>query len=738
MITKIKKRNGSIVGFDEKKIVNAVFKAGEATRDFDRKEAKNVSDIVIQILEQKYKSKTPSVEDIQDIVEIALIAKNHAKAAKAYILYREEHNKARERQKEIMEGFTTNLPLSENSLRVIAGRYLKRDAKTGKIVETPEEMFLRVADALANVEKKYKKSKKEIEDIKQDFFSIMSNFEFTPAGRTVTNAGSDTALVANCIVLHPQDSMEGIFQTLKDAALLQQLGSGLGFPFHLLRPAGSRTIRTKGVSSGPVSFLRVYNEAFGIIKQQGRHGANMAVMSVDHPDILDFIHCKAVEGEIRNFNISVGITNEFMREVKSNSKKPWMCQFGGIKMKPRTITRDNNHIVTDIKETTITARELFQEIVSAAWNNGEPGVVFLDEVNRTNPVPGLGKIEACNPCGEQFLHDGDVCNLGSINLEKFVTKDKKIDIVKLKKVTRSAVRLLDNVIDISDFHVDRVNNVFRKNRRLGLGIMGFADMLYLMGIRYNSKKGFDTAAEVMKIINTEAHEMSKQLAKEKGIFENYNLSIYKGSGIKMRNAALTTVAPTGSISMMFDVSSGVEPYFALSYYKQVMGGQNLYYTNKHLENILKERGLYSEELIEKISETGSIQNIKEIPQDIKDVFVVAMDISAEDHIRMQAAFQKHTDNAISKTINFPNLATQQDVIDGYLLAWKLGCKGCTVYRDGSREVQVLNLIEKKKESQNKESGSKVTKIDCPECGEMMEMKEGCATCAYCGYSYCSV
>ena len=728
MIEQIKKRDGSIVSFDINKIIDAICKAGIATEgnSFKREKAVEVGDIVSQVIDRKFKKKVPSVEEIQDIVEISLIAKNYAQIAKAYILYREEHTKLRERQQDIMNGFTTSLPFTENALKVLAGRYLNRDAKTGAIIESPEGMFERVSKALANVEQKYGKSKEDISKIQKEFFDVMTNFEFIPAGRTLTNAGAETALVANCIVLHPQDSMDSIFETLKEAALLQQSGSGLGFPFHLLRPTGTRTIRSKGVASGPVSFLRVYDSAFGVIKQQGRHGANMAVMSVEHPDILDFITCKRVEGDIKNFNISVGITDKFMKEVQSNSNTPWQCTFNGKKMPPRIITKDQYGNVVEVKDSIMSAKEIFREIVTAAWNNGEPGIVFLDTVNKTNPIPKLGRIEACNPCGEQFLHDGDVCNLGSINLEKFVTKDKKLDEEKLRKVTRIATRMLDNVVDISNFPVERVNKVFRGNRRLGLGIMGFADMLYLLDIKYDSKEGFAMAEKVMKTISSEAKSMSQDLAKEKGEFPNFKLSIHKE---KQRNLALTTVAPTGSISMLLDVSSGVEPYFALSYYKEVMGGQKLYYTNKHLERVLKENNIYSQELIEKISKTGSLQDIKEIPQKIKDVFVVAMDISAINHIRIQAAFQKYTDNAISKTCNFPNTATIDDVAKGYMLAWRLNCKGCTVYRDGSRNVQVLNLLKDKK---------KEKKEECPECGNTMEIKEGCATCTSCGFSYCSL
>ncbi|MDP3964506.1 MAG: adenosylcobalamin-dependent ribonucleoside-diphosphate reductase [bacterium] len=597
---------------------------------------------------------------------------------------------------------------SQNSLEVFTRRYasIKKDGTK----ETPEEMCRRVAHALAIVETDYGKTPDQIKQIEVEFYGILMRKEFTPAGRTLTNAGTEFPIVANCIVLNIQDSMDSIFTTLRDASLLQQAGSGLGFPLHLMRPAGSNTKRSQGQASGPISFLKVYNQSFGVIKQQNRHGANMAVMRVDHPDILEFIHCKEKEGEIKNFNISVGLTNEFMRAVERNDGEPWYCQWKDEKIKPRHITRDGGETAIQVTEVTMTARELFDEIIDAAWGNGEPGCVFLDAVNDTNPIPGLGRIEACNPCGEQFLHDSDVCNLGSINLEQFVTEEKRIDTARLKEVTRASVRMLDNVIDISNFPAERVNTTARNNRRVGLGVMGFADMLYQMGVGYNTEEGRQAAETAMGTIQEAAHQMSEELAEEKGVFKNYDKSVFIQQGRKMRNAALTTVAPTGTISMLLDVSGGVEPYFALAYhYKGILGGNvQLHYVNKHLEKALKDRGLYSEKLMERIIKSGTLQDIDEVPEDIKQTFVVAMDISAEDHIKMQAAFQRHVDNSISKTINFPNSATKQDVMDGYLLAWRLGCKGSTVYRDGSREFQILNLNDEKKKKAAEETDTQTS------------------------------
>jgi ribonucleoside-diphosphate reductase alpha chain len=597
---------------------------------------------------------------------------------------------------EIKSREEVNQSFSENALKMMRKRYLLIDREGNQ--ETPFDMFLRVAKTLAEVERDYGRDAKFVRKTQQEFFEIMVNKEFTPAGRTLTNAGSTTPLVANCIVLPIEDSMEGIFQTLKEAALLQQAGAGLGFSLDRLRPAMSPTIKSRGVASGPVSFLKIYNEAFGVIKQQGRHGANMAMMSVDHPDILDFIRAKEIEGEIRNFNISVKVTDQFMEAVINRPNEPWYCTWQGKKVKPRRILRHPNGSVYGFEELDITAKEIFDEIVNYAWTNGEPGIVFIDTVNKTNPLPGLGPIETSNPCGEQFLHPYDNCNLGSINLAVFV-RDGQIDYERLKKVTKIAVRLMDNVIDRFDFPVAKVTELAKKNRRIGLGIMGFADMLYQLGIKYNSEEGLETAEKVMATIGQTAHEMSQELAKEKGVFPNWKQSIFAKKKVKMRNAALTTVAPTGSISMMFDTSSGIEPNFALAYVKQDKDGERYHYLNRYFEEELRRRHFSESEIAaikEEVLKTGSIQHLASLPQDLRDTFVISMDMSGEDHVRMQAAFQKQVDNSISKTINFPNSATREDIGRSYILAWQLGCKSCTVYRDGSRMIQILNIGEGEK------------------------------------------
>lgn len=585
-----------------------------------------------------------------------------------------------------------NESFSENALKMMRKRYLAIDPKTGK-QETPTDMLHRVSKALASIEKKYHHNGSFVKKTEEDFFNIMASKEFTPAGRTMTNAGSDTVLIANCIVLAIHDSMEGIFQTLKEAALLQQAGCGLGFALDELRPAMSTTKRSRGVSSGPVSFLKVYNEAFGTIKQQGRHGANMAMMSVDHPDILDFIRSKEKEGAIANFNISVKVTDEFMNKLVKTPDAQWYCTWKGKKTKPHKVLRYPNGSVYGFEETNITVGQLFDELVRYAWTNGEPGIVFIDKINRTNPLPGLGEIMSSNPCGEQFLHAYDNCNLGSINLAEFV-KDGKMDWKRLRFVTRTAVRMMDNVIDGFNFPVPQVTEMAKDNRRIGLGIMGFADMLYQLGIRYDSPSGFKMGEKVMDFVTKESHQMSTELAKEKGSFPNIKLSVFAKKHIKMRNAALTTVAPTGSISMMLDTSSGIEPNFALAYVKQDKDGQQYHYLNKYFEAELHRRKFSEKkinEIKEEITKTGSIQHLADLPKDLKNTFVISMDIAGSDHVKMQAAFQAHVDNSISKTINFPNSATHEDIKNSFIDAWELGCKSCTVYRDGSRNIQILNL-----------------------------------------------
>jgi ribonucleoside-diphosphate reductase alpha chain len=589
-----------------------------------------------------------------------------------------------------IDGVTTGLDFTTNALRVMKARYLMTNESTGEL-ETPEEMFRRVASKIASTEK-------DKELWTRRFEEVMLRFEFIPAGRTLANAGARTALVSNFVVLHMDDSLESIFETLKEAALLQQAGSGVGFPFHLLRPAGLKCKQTLGNASGPMSFLRVYSDAFQIIQQHGRHGANMALMRIDHPDILEFIDGKSRDGTFQNFNFSIGFTDEFMQRVISNDPEPWMCQWQGTKMPPRRITRDAVGRIADISDRTLSAPELMNEIIDSAWRNGEPGCVFIDTVNRSNPVPGCGPIECCNPCGEQFLHSGDACNLGAVNLEKFVTADGRVDSERLADVVRVAVRMLDDVIDLTEFPVARVSNTFRANRRMGLGIMGLADMLFLLKLPYNSAEGREVAGSVMKLIRDTAIDESVKLGAEKGNFPHFDKSIWAGRYPTMRNASLTNVAPTGSTSMLLDVSSGVEPYFALAYRRgNCLAGPMKPFVNKHLSRALSDAGCLNDAVMDQILQTGTLQHVVGIPEEIKRVYVTSLDITATDHILMQSAVQKNCCNAISKTINFANNATRDMVRTGFIEGWMAGCKGLTVYRNGSREFQVLETNAKKEE-----------------------------------------
>ncbi|OGY56841.1 MAG: ribonucleoside-diphosphate reductase, adenosylcobalamin-dependent, partial [Candidatus Colwellbacteria bacterium RBG_13_48_8] len=521
-----------------------------------------------------------------------------------------------------------NNSFTENALKMMKKRYLVFNNEGHQ--ESPADMLQRIARALADIEKKYGASAQQAKQHEESFLDVMANKEFTPAGRTITNAGADTRVVANCIVLPIEDSMEGIFQTLKEATLLQQAGAGLGFAFDKLRPAMSPTITSRGVSSGSVSFMKVYDSAFGIIKQQGRHGANMAMISVEHPDFLDFISSKMREGDIRNFNISIKLTDKFMKKVMGSPDSQWYCTWKGKRVKPNRVIRNPNGSVSGTELIDISAGEVFEEIAKYAWRNGEPGVVFIDEINRRNPLPELGVIYTSNPCGEQFLHAYDSCNLGSINLAVLVKKGK-IDYERLKHVTRVAVRMLDNVIDLFDFPVAKVTEMAQRNRRIGLGVMGFADMLYQLGVKYNSNEGYAVAEKVMGTIQEEAHGASQELAEEKGTFPNLKFSVFvKGrKKIKMRNAALTTVAPTGSVSMMFDCSSGLEPNFALAFIKQDKDGVLYHYLNKHFEAELDRRRFNDEEkeaIRKEVVDKGSIQHLTHLPQDLRDTFVVAMDM----------------------------------------------------------------------------------------------------------------
>ncbi|AMV72417.1 vitamin B12-dependent ribonucleotide reductase [Desulfuromonas carbonis] len=606
---------------------------------------------------------------------------------------------------------SATLALSKNALTVLERRYLKRDAE-GKVLETASDMFRRVAETIASAEDKLKTGI-DSKALADEFFRMMTSLEFLPNSPTLMNAGRELGQLSACFVLPVGDSMESIFEAIKNTALIHKSGGGTGFSFSRIRPANDVVLSTKGVSSGPLSFMKVFDAATETIKQGGtRRGANMGIMRVDHPDIMDFIMCKRDQTVLTNFNISVGMTEKFMEAVESDGEYEIINPRDGevIKMMP--------------------ARKVFEHIVDLAWTNGEPGIIFLDRLNRDNPTPLVGEIEATNPCGEQPLLPYESCNLGSINLAKMV-KNGDVDWDHLKKVVHAGTRFLDNVIEVNKYPIPEIDEMTRSNRKIGLGVMGWADLLILCGIPYSSPEAVALGEKLMKFITDESRKASQELAKERGPFPNYKGSIFDKKGAKpVRNATCTTIAPTGTISIMANASSGVEPLFAVSYVRQVLDKDKLIEVHPLFEQIAKERGFYSKELMEEIAEHGTVQDVKGVPADVRRVFVTSHDITPEDHIKMQAAFQKYTDNAVSKTVNFTHDASREDVATVYRLAYKMGCKGVTIYRDGSRDMQVLSVAKKEEHPENvvpMESRKGSRKRDRPRAlkGATYQMETGC-------------
>jgi ribonucleoside-diphosphate reductase alpha chain len=663
-LRKIKKRDGRITDFDPDRIKNAIHKAFLAVELGDGEKAENVTNEVVKRLEEKFKEKTPSVEDAQDTVVAVLKQKGYGKVAQAYQDYRDK----KEELRALREKLGIEPKLTVNALEVLKARYLLRDEQEN-ITETPTKLFERVAKAIAQVDKTFG-GKPE-----KTFYQMMAKLEFLPNTPTLFNAGTDIGQLSACFVLPVHDSLDGIFTTVKNMALIEQTGGGVGFNFSKLRPKGDLVRSTKGVASGPVSFMRIFDTSTEVIKAGGkRRGAMMGILRVDHPDVLEFIVAKQNPALLSNFNVSVAVTDEFMAAVAADEAY-WLVN-------PR-----NGEKVKRLK-----ARDVWRLMARSAWASGDPGVVFIDEINRHNPTPEVGRIESTNPCGEQPLLPYESCNLGSINLSRMV-EDGKISWEKLRETVRNAVHFLDNVVDANVYPLKEIAEITRANRKIGLGVMGFADMLIMLGVPYDSEEALKLGEKVMRFIEEEAHKKSVEIAEARGSFPNFERSVWKERYGAFRNATVTTVAPTGTISIIAGCSSGIEPLFAVSFMRNVLGGARLFETNALFEEIAKARGFYSAELLEEIARTGSVQKTAGVPDDVKRLFVTALDIDPVWHVKMQAAFQRFTDNAVSKTVNLPNEAKVEDVQKIYDMAWQLKCKGVTVFRYGSKPEQVLYIGE---------------------------------------------
>jgi ribonucleoside-diphosphate reductase alpha chain len=634
------------------------------------------------LAEESTEQEIHEIEEKRTVMKTSNTDKTRKREAEAVVVAKEENI---EKEKEVMVVNTqapAGIILTDNALQVLEKRYLKKD-KQGKLIETPEEMFRRVAHTIAVAEVEYG-GEADAKKWEERFYQLMMGLEFLPNSPTLMNAGRELGQLSACFVLPIEDSMESIFETVKNTALIHKSGGGTGFSFSRLRQERDRVGSTGGVASGPVSFMRAFDVATDVIKQGGtRRGANMAILSVDHPDILRFITSKEDMVSLTNFNISVAVTKAFMEAVKAGT--------------------DYNLINPRTKEVVgkLNAKEVFDKMAALAWKTGDPGIIFIERINRDNPTPQLGNIESTNPCGEQPLLPYESCNLGSINLTKMLCRDNgtvEIDYKKLANTVKNAVRFLDNVIDVNKFPIPEIEKMTRKTRKIGLGIMGFADMLLQLCVPYNSEEALKVASEVMAFIDTEAKNASVALAGERGVFPAFEGSIYDApNGIKIRNASRTTIAPTGTLSLIAGCSSGIEPLFALSYIRNILDGTKMVEVNPYFEQAAKAGGFYSEDLMKKLAEGAHLAEIEGVPDKIKRVFVTAHEIDTKWHILMQAAFQKYTNNAVSKTVNFSKEATKEDIAAVYMMAYEEGLKGITIYRDGSRDGQVLSTGKEKKE-----------------------------------------
>lgn len=659
---KVIKRDGSVVPFDPGRIKTAIEKASKAVG------VELQADELVKKVVEKIKKDPVSVEEIQDLVEETLMESNFPAVARAFILYRNKRAEAR-KVKQFL-GVVDDLKLNLNAIVVLEKRYLLKDEK-GRVIESTSQLFRRVAQAIAKVDEAY--GDVDFNQTEEEYYQLMASLKFLPNSPTLMNAGTDLGQLSACFVIPVEDSLEGIFNALKAMALIQQSGGGTGFSFSRLRPKGDTVKTTKGTASGPVSFMRIFDVTTDVIKQGGkRRGANMGILRADHPDIVEFINAKKEEGQFQNFNLSVAATDRFMEAVLND----------------RDYSLINPRTNREVKK--VRAKDVFDLIVYNAWKSGDPGLVFIDEINRHNPTPEVGQIESTNPCGEQPLLPYESCNLGSINLSKFV-KDGSFDFEEFQYAIRTAVRFLDNVIDANKYPLPEIEQITLANRKIGLGVMGYAEALIKMGIPYDSEEALKFAARVSKILTETARKESAEIAKRRGPFPNYHSSKWAKEGYPpLRNATVTTIAPTGTISIIAGTSSGIEPLFAIAFVRNVLEGTQLLEINQLFEEIAVKRGFYSEDLMLEVARTGTVSYLP-VPEDVKRIFKTALEIEPEWHVRVQAVFQQNIDNAVSKTVNLREEATPDDVRKVYLLAYRLKCKGITVYRFGSRKDQVIKI-----------------------------------------------